>query len=156
MIPIGKHEATVTGAFLSESSKGTPCVQIEFDANGDTGTAWLYLSDAAFERAVKTLRDAFGFDDDFETLPDQLVGKQCQIVVEEEADDKGVLRPRVKWINPLRSAPRPLSNAEVLTAKLSAKSSRIAREVGAATRAPAPAAKPGVRAPAIKDDGVPF
>jgi hypothetical protein len=132
MIPIGKHQATVTGAFLSESSKGTPCVQIEFDANGDTATAWLYLSDAAFERAVKTLRDAFGFDDDFETLPDQLVGKQCQIVVEYEADDKGVLRPRVKWINSLRSAPRPLSNAEVLTAKLSAKASRIVREVSAA------------------------
>jgi hypothetical protein len=155
MIP-GKHQATVTGAFLSESSKGTPCVQIEFDAAGETATAWLYLSDAAFERAVKTLRDAFGFDDDFETLPDQLIGKQCQIVVEEEADDKGNLRPRVKWINPLRSAPRPLSNAEVLTAKLSAKASRIAREVGAAARAPAPAAKPGVRAPAVKDDGAPF
>ena len=132
MIPIGKHQATVTGAFLSESSKGTPCVQIDFDANGDTATAWLYLSDAAFERSVKTLRDAFGFDDDFETLPDQLVGKQCQIVVEYEADDKGVLRPRVKWINSLRSAPRPLSNAEVLTAKLSAKASRIVREVGSA------------------------
>jgi hypothetical protein len=156
MIPIGKHVATVTAAALSESSKGTPCVQIEFDANGDTATAWLYLSDAAFERAVKTLRDAFGFDDDFETLADQLVGKQCQIVVEEEADDKGVLRPRVKWINSLRSAPRPLSNAEVLTAKLSAKASRIVREVGAATRAPAPAAKPGVRAPAVNADEVPF
>jgi len=156
MIPIGKHQATVTGAFLSESSKGTPCVQIEFDANGETATAWLYLSDAAFERAVKTLRDAFGFDDNFETLPDQLIGKQCQIVVEDEADDKGVLRPRVKWINSLRSAPRPLSNAEVLTAKLSAKASRIAREVGAASRAPAPAAKPGVRAPAVNADEVPF
>jgi hypothetical protein len=156
MIPIGKHHATVTAAALSESSKGTPCVQIEFDANGDTITAWLYLSDAAFERAVKTLRDAFGFDDDFETLPDQLIGKQCQIVVEEEADDKGNLRPRVKWINSLRSAPRPLSNAEVLTAKLSAKASRIAREVGAATRAPAPAAKPAVRAPAVNADEVPF
>jgi len=133
MIPVGKHHATVTAAALSESSKGTPCVQIEFDANGETATAWLYLSDAAFERAVKTLRDAFGFDDDFETLADQLVGKECQIVVEEEADDKGVLRPRIKWINSLRSAPRPLSNAEVLTAKLSAKASRIVREVGAAT-----------------------
>jgi len=141
MIPIGKHTATVYGAFLSESSKGTPCVQIEFDASGETITAWLYLSDAAFERSVKTLREAFGFDDDFETLAQQLVEKQCQIVVEEEADDKGVLRPRVKWINSLRSAPRPLSNAEVLTAKLSAKASRIAREVGAATRAPAPVAK---------------
>ena len=130
MIPIGKHVATVTAAALSESSKGTPCVQIEFDSNGDTATAWLYLSDAAFERAVKTLRDAFGFDDDFETLPDQLIGKECQIVVEEEADDKGVLRPRVKWINSLRSAPRPLSNAEVLTAKLSAKASRIVRRGG--------------------------
>jgi len=132
MIPVGKHHATVTAAALSESSKGTPCVQIEFDANGETATAWLYLSDAAFERAVKTLRDAFYFDDDFETLADQLVGKECQIVVEEEADDKGVLRPRIKWINSLRSAPRPLSNAEVLTAKLSAKASRIVREVGAA------------------------
>jgi hypothetical protein len=156
MIPIGKHVATVTAAALSESSKGTPCVQIEFDANGETATAWLYLSDAAFERAVKTLRDAFGFDDDFETLADQLVGKECQIVVEEEADDKGVLRPRIKWINSLRSAPRPLSNAEVLTAKLSAKASRIVREVGAATRAPAPAAKPGVRAPVVNSDEVPF
>jgi len=131
MIPVGKHHATVTAAALSESSKGTPCVQIEFDSAGETATAWLYLSDAAFERAVKTLRDAFGFDDDFETLADQLVGKECQIVVEEEADDKGNLRPRIKWINSLRSAPRPLSNAEVLTAKLSAKASRIVREVGA-------------------------
>jgi len=132
MIPIGKHTATVIAAALTESSKGTPCVQIEFDASGETITAWLYLSDAAFERSVKTLRDAFGFDDEFENLADQLVGQKCQIVVEEEADDKGQLRPRVKWINALRSAPRPLSNAEALTAKLSAKAARIAREVDAA------------------------
>ena len=132
MIPIGKHTATVIAAALTESSKGTPCVQIEFDASGETITAWLYLSDAAFERSVKTLRDAFGFDDEFENLADQLVGQKCQIVVEEEADDKGQLRPRVKWINSLRSAPRPLSNAEVLIAKLSAKAARIVREVEAA------------------------
>lgn len=129
MIPIGKHVATVTTAALSKSSKGTPCIQIEFESAGETATSWLYLSDAAFENSVKTLRDAFGFDDNFETLEAQLIGRKCQIVVQEEANDKGELRPRVKWINPLRSAPRPLSNAEELKAKLTAKAARLVRDV---------------------------
>ena len=129
MIPIGKHVATVTTAALSESSKGTPCVQIEFESNGETATSWLYLSDAAFENSVKTLRDAFGFDDNFETLEAQLIGRKCQIVVQEEANDQGEMKPRVKWINPLRAAPRPLSNAEELKAKLTAKAARLVRDV---------------------------
>jgi len=136
MIPIGKHVATVTTAALSESSKGTPCIQIEFESAGETSTAWLYLSDKAFENSVKTLRDAFGFDDDFETLEAQLIGRKCQVVVEEEADDKGNLKPRVKWINSLRSTPRPLSNAEELKAKLTAKAARLLRDVKAAPGMP--------------------
>ena len=136
MIPIGKHVATVTTAVLSESSKGTPCIQIEFESAGETATAWLYLSDKAFENSVKTLRDAFGFDDDFETLEAQVIGRKCQIVVEEEADDKGNLKPRVKWINSLRSTPRPLSNAEELKAKLTAKAARLMRDVKAASGMP--------------------
>ena len=142
MIPVGKYVATVTEAALSESSKGTPCVQITFESGGQMATSWLYLSENAFERSLKTLREVFNFDDDFDTLPDQVVGKECQIVVEEEADDKGNLKPRVKWINPLRAPPRPLSNAEALIAKLSAKAARIVREVEAA--------------PAKKSGGNPF
>lgn len=129
MIPIGKHIVTVTAAALSESSKGTPCIQIEFESAGETATSWLYLSDAAFENSVKTLRDAFGFDDNFETLEAQLIGRKCQIVIQEEANDKGEMKPRVKWINPLRAPPRPLSNAEELKAKLSAKAARLVRDV---------------------------
>jgi hypothetical protein len=136
MIPIGKHVATVTTAALSESSKKTPCIQIEFESAGETATAWLYLSDKAFENSVKTLRDAFGFNDDFETLEAQVIGRKCQIVVEEEADDKGNLKPRVKWINSLRFTPRPLSNAEELKAKLTAKAARLVRDVKAAPGMP--------------------
>jgi hypothetical protein len=132
MIPLGKHVATVTTAALSESSKGTPCIQIEFESSGESITSWLYLSDAAFDNSVKTLRDAFGFDDNFEALEAQLIGRKCQIVVQEEANDKGEMKPRVKWINSLRSTPRPLSNAEELKAKLTAKAARLVREVKAA------------------------
>lgn len=140
----GRHEVTAKTGTFGESKNGTPFIEISFsDDSGATINGWLYLSEKAFENSLKTLRDAFGFNGNFETLPAQIEGKRCSITTEEEADDKGVLRLKVKWINALRVV-IPLKDGGALK-KFTAMAARIPNvdRPKAATNAPkaAPAAK---------------
>lgn len=141
----GRHAVTVIAAEVGESkNKGTPGVFFTFrDAGGDTIEGTLWLSENAFERSVNTLRTAFGFDDNFDTIAGQLIDKECSITVEMEDDDKGREWPRVKWINPARSAAsKPAAGG--LLARLSAQAKRTAKPEGFTppprqpARAPAP------------------
>lgn len=136
----GRHEVTAKKATFGESQKGTPFIEISFEDNAAASiNGWLYLSDAAFERTVKVLREVFGFDGNFETLPAQIEGKRCSIETEEEEDDKKVLRMRVKWINPLRTV-IPLKGGNTFLQSLSQKAARIPVEQRA--KAPAPQKAP--------------
>lgn len=155
----GRHTVTVTAAEVGESKKkGTPGAFFDFvDAHGDTIRGELWFTDSTIERNTNTLREAFGFNDDFATLPEQCIGKQCSITVEMEADDKGKDWPRVKWINPLRAANKPAGNS--LLASLSAKAKAIARPAGAPPANPkvAPGARPTPPPAATgADEDVPF
>lgn len=140
----GRHTVTVTTAEVGESKKkGTPGVFFDFvDPQGDTIAGELWLTENTLERNTNTLREAFGFNDDFGTLPEQCIGKQCSITVELEADTNGKDWPRVKWINPLRTANKPAAGG--LLAQLSAKAKAIARPAGAPPANPkiAPATRP--------------
>lgn len=150
-IQAGRYAAEATAANVGESkTKGTPGVFLTFQIDGGgTIDATLWLSEKAFERSVEVLREVFGFDDNFDTVEGQIVGKRCSITVEMEADknDSTKFWPRVKWINPEREAPKPV--ASDFLAQLSAKAARIVRTT------PAPPPKPSAPAPE-KDEDIPF
>ena len=158
----GRYTATVETAELGQSeAKGTPYLSLLCKtAEGEELTAYLYLSDAAFERTTKTLREVFGFDNNFETVVAQVTGKECSIVVEAE-EFEGKTRMKVKWVNTVGgSAGKPLENAGTLLAQLSAKAKRIPSAAPAAARTAPVAARPARPAPAPKaaapEDDVPF
>jgi hypothetical protein len=137
-----RHSVKVKSAKLGESKTGTPFVELEFEnASAETILGWLYLSEAAFERSVQVLRETFGFDNNFETLPAQLQDKSCSITTEFE-NFEGKDRLKVKWINPLRST-IPLKEGESALKKFSQMASRVPNEApkAAPKAAPAPAAK---------------
>ena len=144
----GRYKATVMECNVGISQTGTPYVFLFLRTDEKELTdAYLYLSDKAFDRTLKTLQEAFGFDGDFDTISRQLVGKRCSITAEEEEDPEGNLRVRVRWINP--EAAKPADKA--FLAKLSGR----ARSLLLGQPKPAPAAVPSV-APAPDEDEIPF
>ncbi len=149
----GRYTATVQSAELGQSEKGTPFLALLCKTEqGEELTAYLYLSDAAIERTVKTLREVFGFDNDFEKVVEQVTGKPCSIVVEAE-EYEGKTRMKIKWVNTLGgSSAKPLDNAASLLAQLSARAKRIPAAAPAAARTAAPAAR---TAPAARPAAAP-
>jgi len=158
IIQSGKNiTVIVTAAEVGESKKkSTPGVLLSFKNDEGTIDGSLWLTSGALKRSLNTLRECFGFNDDFATLPEQCIGKQCVITVEDEADDKGKFWPRVKWINAIRTANKPAAGE--LLARLSAQAKGIARPADAPKPnpkvtpkpAPAPAAAP------VADDECPY
>lgn len=117
----GRYTAKVLTAELgvSQNEKQTPYVNLylQTDDGAHIG-AYLYLSDAAFDKSLEALQKAFGFDGDFEKLAAQITSKECSIVVEEEKGDDGKMRMRVRWVNPLHeSRPAPEGLAARMTAR---------------------------------------
>ena len=160
----GRYTATVESAELGQSEKGTPFLALLCKTDQcEELTAYLYLSDAAVERTVKTLREVFAFDNSFESVVQQVTGKPCSIVVEAE-EYEGKTRMKIKWVNSVGgSSAKPLDNAASLLAQLSAKAKRIPAAAPAAARTAAPAARPAPSAkpatapkPAAVDEDVPF
>lgn len=115
--------------------------------DGDTITGWLYLSDKALPYSVKALKDAFDFDGNFETLPDQVNQKGCRIVVELE-EYEGKERAKVKYINNINGGykARALEGGSEFLKQLSEKAKRL----------PVPAAKAPAKAPAKPAAKSPF
>ena len=157
----GRYTATIENAELGQSEKGTPYLSLLCKTTeGEDLTAYLYLSDAAFERTTKTLREVFGFDNNFEAVVAQVTGKECSIVVEAE-EYEGKTRMKVKWVNAVGGGSgKPLENAESLLTQLSARAKRIPAAAPAAARTAPVAARPARPAPAPKaavpEDDVPF
>lgn len=148
----GRYTATVESAELSQSEKGTPFLALLCkNEQGDELAAYLYLSDAAVERSVKTLREVFGFDNNFETVVKQVTGRTCSIVVEMETYE-GKERAKIKWVNTVGgSTAKPLDNAASLLAQLSAKAKRIPAEAPKAASSARPAPPAPKAAPASGD-----
>jgi hypothetical protein len=137
----GRYPATVTSAEFGESDKGTPYLLLSMNTEGgETADAYLYLSEKALPNALKTLRDAFDFDGNFETAVDQVTGRQVSITCEIEEYD-GKERCRVKWINKPRSGGE-IANKDSFLKALSAKAARIPAAAPKATTTRPPAARP--------------
>ena len=70
-----------------------------------------WLSEKAVKRTCDTLDEAFGREWDIKSLNAGKVpwlGKQCRITVEAEEGEDGKVRQKVKWLNPIGSAPQAL------------------------------------------------
>lgn len=147
-----RYAVTVKSAEFGETKNGTPYLALEFATEAaETITGWLYLSEKALANSVKTLRDAFGFDGNFETVVEQVAGKPCSITVELE-EYEGKERLKVKWINAPRSS-KPIDNQAEFLKALSAKAARIPKEAARPGTAPAKApAKAAPAKPAAKKD----
>jgi len=165
-IKAGTYVVTVKGTHLGKSpKKGTGYVGVRFeDEVGDTITAFLYTSDAAIGRTIETLEQALGWNveahnGDLFSLheTDLLVGKQVEIVVEDE-EYEGKYRPKVKWINALNSGGRvegmQADDAKAFAAALRATvyGTRAGKAPGA-TPAARPAAKPAPAQAAAPSQG---
>jgi hypothetical protein len=154
--------ATVSTAEFGESTNGTPFLRLDLNTTeGESISGWLYLSEKALPNSVRTLTDAFGFNNDFETVIDQVTGKECSITCEAE-EYQGKERMRVKWINAPRQT-KPIDNQNDFLKALSVKAARLpkpAPKAGAPVKAPVkpaaapvkPAAKPAPKA----DEDAPF
>lgn len=137
----GRYSATVSSAEFGESQNGTPFLALSFNTDqGESITGWLYLSEKALPGSLRTLRDAFEFDNDFDTVLEQVNNKPCSITVELE-EYEGKERLKVKWINAPRTS-KPIDNQGDFLKALSAKAARIPRE--------APKTAPAKTAPATR------
>ena len=120
----GRYAATVIDAHFGQSHKnGTPHLELSLETEqGERISAWLYLSPKAFENTTRRLREAFGFNGDYETAVRQVRGKPCSITVEEEETEDGKRRLRVAWVN----APRVVKPVEdSFLAQLTAKARKL-------------------------------
>lgn len=119
----GRFVAKVTGVELGEAKTGTPFMQLNFETEEGSIAGRLYFSEKAFDRSLNTLKEAFGFDGDFNNL-DPLKGQECSITTEFEkfemdnGEEKDVLR--VKWINPKGGSKMDPSERKSLAARLNA------------------------------------
>jgi len=161
--PTGRFTATIKKAEVGESTKkGTPGVFFLFQTEAGEIDGSLWLTDTRstpgkptpYERTLNTLRECFGFNDDFATLSAQLEGRECSITVELEAGTDGKEWPRVKWINPIRQAAKPAAGG--LLARLTAQARGIAKPAGMPAPQPRPAAKPAPAPQDANDGDVPF
>jgi hypothetical protein len=95
----GDYAVKVQTSEFGQTETGTPFFTMEFvTAEGDSIRGWLYLSDKALPYSVKALKEAFGFDGNFEALADQVNQKDCRIVVNIE-EYEGKERAKVQFIN---------------------------------------------------------
>ena len=116
----GKYTAVVKApgnGWLGTSKTGTDFIRVpllietEGDQHGREIVWQGWLSEKAVKRTCDTLDAAFGREWDIPTLnagKAPWVGKQCRITIEAEEGEDGKVRQRVKWLNPIGSAPQPL------------------------------------------------
>jgi len=94
--------------FGESGEKGTPFIRVplivEEGPQAGREIVWQgWLTEAAFDRTVETLAEAFDWDGDLEEMSQgyvPFVDLLCRIVVESE-EWEGKTRYRVKWLNPI-------------------------------------------------------
>lgn len=107
MLDEGIYKATIKDHGIAFSStKGTPEVFIEFDIEGQSVFADIWLTDNVIERAIKSLQLCGYEGSDFTELnadPPILKDNEVSVTVEHEdyTDDEGNTRTtaRVAWVN---------------------------------------------------------
>ena len=116
----GKYTAKVKApgnGWLGTTKTGTDFIRIplliedEGDQHGREIVWQGWLTEKATKRTCDTLDEAFGREWDIKSLNAGKVpwlGKQCRITVEAEEGEDGKVRQKVKWLNPIGSAPQAL------------------------------------------------
>lgn len=99
----GAYRAQVVEYEFGEASTGSEQIAVALDLyDGETkvgNLTWYgYFSDAAIDGTLKALQTMGWQSEDLREL-DAIKGKWVQAVVEEEPDQEGVMRPRIRWIN---------------------------------------------------------
>jgi hypothetical protein len=164
-------EVQQADSYLGESQTGTPYIGLPFtvssgDHIGDYITAYLYLSDAAFDRTIGTLAHAFSWDGDLEALANgsfSFAGMPATIVTKSETYE-GRQVTKVSWINRLGESGggggiTPIDKGK-LNALIAGKGAR-AKAIGSKAVSdgkvapPQRATAPAAMSPADKDD-LPF
>lgn len=123
----GTFSATTKNPQLGESNNGTPYLQLTFEADQGIIARRLYLSDAAWDYSMKTLKKAFSFDSDFENLA-QLDNRECEIVTHYEKDQEGKDQIAVKWVNARKAPIMEADQQQSLAARLSRKAGIVKPE----------------------------
>ena len=117
----GKYTAKVKApgnGWLGTTKTGTDFIRIPLliddpasDQHGREIVWQGWLSEKAVKRTCDTLDEAFGREWDIKSLNAGKVpwlGKQCRIIIEAEEGEDGKVRQKVKWLNPIGSAPQAL------------------------------------------------
>lgn len=103
MIPVGKYKARATEGALGFTSTGKEQVAVALEVQsgeyqGKEITWYGYFTDATTDRTLESLRHLGWKGDDLSDLTG-ILDNEVQIVVEEETDQQGEVRTRVRWIN---------------------------------------------------------
>jgi hypothetical protein len=170
-------ELTATGNpnWFGESKTGTPFIALpltvtEGSQAGHEITAFLYLSDKAFDSTIARLKEVFGFNGDLMGLNSgQHTFEGMPVSFETDIEEyEGKQKCKVKWLNAPGGggggikAPEPAKLAallKALTPKGKAIAKTVAMAAGNLTPPPTPKAAPAAAAqPATpdNDDEVPF
>ena len=111
-----------SAALLFTTSKGgTDGITLDIVTDcGKTITHTVWLSPKAWDRAIKTLTECFGFDGDFRKLANTLTFPNLECSIETEMEDftttsgKVIQTCKVKWLNPAKGASAPSDVRAVL------------------------------------------
>jgi hypothetical protein len=172
MVPVGTHRARPIDCVLGMTGTGKEQVGVLFelvDNPAERITWYGYFTDGTFERTIESLRYLGWQGNDLLEFHRGLpagVGNEVEIVVEDEADQNGEPRRRVKWINSGRGvAVKEIlddDKARAFSARMKARVAALQAKSGAAK----PASRPAAPAPvavgtnasgeSIADDDIPF
>ena len=126
----GKYTAKVKApgnGWLGTTKTGTDFIRLplliedEGDQHGREIVWQGWLSEKAAARTAKTLDEAFGREWDISTLgagTAPWAGKLCRVTIEAEEGEDGKVRLKVKWLNPIGSAPLPADRLATLNERI--------------------------------------
>lgn len=151
------------GWFGEAGTNNTPFIRIplvveqEGPSEGDQIVFQGWITDKSVAKTVKNLSEVFGWDGDLEALAGMVntgpfVGKQCEIVTEED-EYNGKTRVVIKWLNSPGSGGKSMDKekAIALARRLSARSKDAATTTPPSHRKPP--SDPDLDAP---EDDIPF
>lgn len=173
----GRYLCEVVSQCLTESSKGTPCIEIKFNVvaqqispnemeqvNQNVRTWWGYLSDKAIDRTIKDMKSIGILIDSFSDINSpaaSIVGNEIVMYCSHEKDDRN--NPKEKWgvaFTFTESKPLATDKARQLDAMFGAALKQAKKESASVTAVrtfpKTNSEPPPVRSFEVSDDDVPF
>lgn len=104
LIPAGRYLARAVDSVLGKTSKGSEQLAITFQIvapesyEGRQLVYYGYFTDKTVDKTLEALENT-GWDGESIVHPIGVGSIDSSIVVEHEADDKGQMRARIRWVN---------------------------------------------------------